>query len=393
MGAGSGLLHARVPQGAVTPSGVQLADDAGRPVAVQLSEVEWWPGEKSVRKAAVSFMVTLAPNEERHWTLTAGRNPVKPVATDLKATIDYRSGAIEIETARTGIRLAGGTKTFAEPVDPKGLPAPIQAVRLHDGPWIGKGWWQTDVKCTGYSARIAEQGPVFVRSKLRYEFEGGRFYAATVELTSGQDLAVVSEEYNLSEGKRYPMSGVSGMKPDVRYAYVYPKFASPDRALIWDWWGQTNAKLPIANAYVFSFGEGLRPDSADFRGYNKYRSLAAGDGGLKYDADGRFAYVNAFPQWGDEETPYLGFYNSKTPSRQLAVVALRPSGWLHPDVDPHPDATLQQYTQTTCLTFERRRSGEVFFRAAVDLGKRVYGIGGVRARWPGTCSRSAGARS
>ena len=47
--------------------------------------------------------------------------------------------------------------------------------------------------------------------------------AATVELNAGADLAVVSEEYNLSEGKSYPMTGVNGMKPDVRYGYVLPE--------------------------------------------------------------------------------------------------------------------------------------------------------------------------
>ena len=173
------------------------------------------------------------------------------------------------------------------------------------------------------------------------------------------------------------MSGSDGMKPDIRYAYVYPKFASPDKALIWDWWGQTMAKLPTPNAYVFSFGQELQPDSAEFNGRSQYDNLREGDGGLKYDKDGRFAYINAYLQWGDEETLYLGLYNSKTPASMLAVVGLRPSQWLHPDIDPHPDSLLKQYVQTTCLTFERRKTGEVFFRAPACLGKRVYGIGGM----------------
>ena len=363
------------PQDAATAAGVSLKDAAGQPVAVQLADVELWPDGKTVKKATAHFMVTLQPDQKGTWTLTAGARAASQPATDIVAR-ETRDG-IELVNAKTGIRLAGGKKTFAQPIDANATAAPIQAVRVQGGQWIGKSRWQTDVKCTGFSAEITEKGPVFARAKLRYDFEGGKFYAATVELAAGQDLAVVAEEYNLSEGKRYPMSGVNGMKPDVQYAYVYPKFASPDRAVIWDWWGQTHAKLPTPNAYVFSFGEGLRPDSADFTGYNMYAHLAKGDGGLTYDTDGRFAYLNAYMQWGDEEMPYLGLYNSKTPARQLAVVALRPSQWLHPDVDPHPDATLQQYTQTTCITFERRKSGEVFFRAPADLGKRVYGIGGV----------------
>jgi hypothetical protein len=163
----------------------------------------------------------------------------------------------------------------------------------------------------------------------------------------------------------------------VRYAYVAPRFDTPDKALMWDWWGQTHAVLPTPNAYCFSFSDGLQPDSAEFHGRSQYGNLREGDGGLKYDKDGRFAYINAYLQWGDEETLYLGLYNSKNPGPMLGVVGLRPSQWQHPDIAPHPDAMLKQYVQTSCLTFERRKSGEAFFRAPVDLGQRIYGIGGM----------------
>lgn len=330
-------------------------------------------------------MATLTPNQHCTWTLTGGTRRVKPVAGDVKAVLDAAAGTIRLETSKTGVQLLGGKAAFATPMDGAGLPAPIQGVRLPGNQWIGKGWWQTDVKCTGYSALVTDDGPVFARARLRYDFEGGKYYAATVELNAGQDMAVVSEEFNLSEGTGYPMSGLSGMKPEVKYAYVYPKFSSPDRALIWDWWGQTQAKLPTPNEYCFSFGKELQPDRAEFLGYNKYNNIAnagnrtssGGEGELKYDRDGRFAYINVYGQWGDEETPYLGLYNTQKPTAMLGVVGLRPSQWLHPDIAPHPDTTLQQYTQTNCLTFERRTTGDAFFRAPACLGKRVYGIGGM----------------
>jgi hypothetical protein len=356
------------------PNGCDLRDTAGRQVAAQLSDLELWP-DKSVKRATLSLMVTLKPDENAAWKLTAGTKPVRQPQTDLAATAGAEQ--IELSNGKTGVRLVGGKKTLTEGVAAEKTPAPIQAVRLPGGQWIGKGWWQTDVKCLGYSAEITDRGPVFVRAKLRYQFEGKRSYAATVELNAGQDLAVVCEEYNLSEGASYPMSGVAGMKPDVRYAYVYPKFTPPERALTWDWWGQTHAVLPTPNAYFFSLGEQLKPDSAEFHGRSQYGNLQEGDGGLKFDKDGRFAYLNAYLQWGDEESLYLGLYHSKAPQRMLSVVALQPSRWLHPDITPHPDATLQQYTQTTCITFERRKTGEVLFRAPACLGKRVYGIGGM----------------
>ncbi|MGD0091935.1 MAG: hypothetical protein ABSE73_18635, partial [Planctomycetota bacterium] len=389
------------PKGEAAPDGVELKDAAGQKVSVQLSAIELWPDGKTLKQALVSFMATLKPSEKRSWTLTAGTEkknvqvadlPISLVegdrfsmalqGSDLKLSSDGH--AIAFETSKTGIKLLGFSKSFNPPVAADKLPAPIQSVRLPGpandpkaGKWIGKGWWQTDIACSGYSVKITAAGPVFARAEMRYDFEGGKFYAATVELNAGQDLAVISEEYNLSEGKRYPMSGVNGMKPDVQYGYVYPKFDPPESALIWDWWGQTMAKLPTPDFYAFSFNEGLQPDSAEFHGRSQYNNLLEGDGGLKFDQDGRFAYLNAYLQWGDEESLYLGLYNSKDPAPMLAVVALQPSRWLHPDITPHPDSTLKQYTMTTCLTFERRKNGEAFFRAPVCLGKRVYGIGGM----------------
>ena len=364
--------------GQVIAQGVTLQDAAGQPVPVQLSAIELWPDGKSVKQAVVSFMVMLQPDQTGIWKLTAGAQPVPQPAGAVRG--QSHGQVIELSNAQTGIRLAGGRESYPEPRAGDKVPAPLQGVRLPNGKWIGQGWWETEIRCTGYQAEVTENGPVFARAKLRYDFEGDTCYAATVELNAGQDLAVVTEEYNLSAGRRYPMTGADGMQPDIRYAYVLPTFASLDKALMWDWWGQTHAKLPTPNAYCFSVSEGFQPDSADFHGRSQYGHLKQGDGGLTYDQDGRFAYLNAYLQWGDEETVYLGLWNAKEPAQQLAFVGLRPNQWLHPDIDPHPSTILKQYVQTTCPTFQRRQSGAAYLRAPVCLGKRVYGVGGVERK-------------
>jgi hypothetical protein len=372
------------PQGAVLPKGVALTDEAGQPAPVQLSDIVLWP-DKSVKSATVSFMVTLAPDQKKSWMLAAGRRTTRTIKTTLAARLDAKAGVIQLENDRSGVRLPGGVVTYPQPVDGTQLPAPIQGVKLSDGRWIGKGSWQTDVKCTGYSATITDAGPVFVRARLRYEFAGGKNYTATVELNAGQELAVVTESFNLAAGTRYPMRGLPGMQPGDTFAYVMPTFTSPDRALIWDWWSQTMAMLPTPNQYLFSF-EDMKADRVEFSGRNSFGNIimpkpvpedqiAVGE--VRCDKDGRFMYLNCFPQWGDEEVTFAGLFNAQTPTTMLAVTGLRPSQWLHPDIDPHPTSTIKQYVQTNCITFERRTSGAMFFRAPACLGKRVYGIGGM----------------
>src|SRR5690606_29455314 len=110
----------------------------------------------------------------------------------------------------------------------------LLGVRLPDGRWVGKGGWRTDIGCVGYAVEVVEKGPVRARVKMRYDFEEGRSWQATVDLVDEQDLAVIEEVFDLGENKPIPMEGLDGMKPGEKYAYVRPKFEPAEKALTWD---------------------------------------------------------------------------------------------------------------------------------------------------------------
>ena len=350
----------------------------------QLDDITLWK-DGSVKGAKVVFMVTLKPDETKQYIFVIDSNRPESTRVDSNrcVAVTERDGIIEIVNGLTGIRLpAGGREDF---------PAPIQGIRLPGGAWMGKGEWQTRAKGVGYTATVEAAGPVFARVRLSYTFAGTDdkaslqtargcpppVYEAVVELYAGQDLAIVSEEYAVGAGRDIDAEGLLGFKEGETFRYVMPSFESPDKALIWDWWAGTQARLPIPDHYTFSLSENFAPDSATFRGYNKYKNVAEGDGGLTFDKDGRFLFINAYLQWGEEESQYLGLWNQQAPSEQVAIVALRPADWLHPDIAPRPDRTIQQYTQTSCPRFLRSTGGKVWMEAPVGLGKRVYGIGGV----------------
>ena len=366
-----------LPEGKPLPMLVAVQDANGALVPAQLSdpfELHEFPPQRGVlHGATLSFMANLKPNEAGQWTYRPDIGPQKPPATDL--SIVKRGGTIELATSKFGIRLVGGARIFAAPVAADQVPAPIQAVRLADGKWIGRGWWQTDRPCLAYKAVIVEKGPVFARVALQYDFADNTAYKATVELSAGQDVAVISEEFDLSKGKRYEMPELGGVRPGDTFQYVLPQFASAKAALMWDWWCQTHGRVPSPNAYCFSFYDGLEPDSCEWHGRMYHEAAKPGDGGLKLDKDGRVISLNAYLQWGEDESLTFAAYNSKSPKDALAIIALRPSQWVHPDVEPHPIKTLVQYVQTNNLWIERRAKPDIFLRAPVCLGKRVYGIG------------------
>lgn len=372
--------------GQVSPQGVALRAADGSPVAVQLSDIERGPDGQTVKAATVSFLATLAPDQRGEWTLTAGLTPVTQPATDL--VVRENDGVVELLTARYGLRLAGGQRRFAEPVGAADIPAPIQGLRLPTGAWVGRGWWQTDRPCLGYTVTVEEHGPVFARVRLRYEFEGGAVYAATVELNAGQELAIVTEEFNLAEGREYEMPEQPG-EPGRKYRLVRPTFTPPERGLLWDWWGGTGGRVPSPNAYFFSFHDGLEPTHCQWNGrmFHIFPGVDAhqsADGTvwrpLPLDKDSRVVSINAFLNWGTDEALFFGAYN---PAKgcEVAIIGLRPSQWINPDLEPKPIATLKQWTQTSNLWIERRAQPDLFLRAPVMLGRRVYAIAAVAGQY------------
>lgn len=366
--------HVAFPAGQVAPDGVALADAAGNPVAVQLSDIQRWPDKKTVKSATVSFMAALKPDEVSTWKLTAGTKPVRQPGTDLKA--NKHGNVYELTTTEIGIRLPAGEKTFKQGIAATSLPAPIQGVRLLNGQWIGKGWWSAERPCLGYTCTLVEQGPVFARVQLRYTFTDNTAYTATVELNAGQEIAQVREEFNLSEGKAYEMPEQPGEDKTVKYRYVVPKFDNPGGAMLWDWWGGSHGRVTAPNGYQFAFYDGLAPDSLEWYGNMRHKAAEPGAGGLKYPDDQRVISINAWLNWGDDETMAVAAYNSKDlAAGQVCIMGLRPSQWLNPDLDPHPMKTLKQFTQTNNMWLERRATPELQLRVPTCLGKRMYGIG------------------
>ena len=150
-------------------NGLELRDPSGKPIACQLSNAELDTDDKSFRRGKLAFMASLHANEVGSWALRAGREPVQQPWTDLKVTSDQQQ--IEFSTGACGVRIPAGIRRFEKPVSAEAIPAPIQKIRLSDGRWIGRGWWNTERLCLGYRVVLEESGPVFARVRMHYDFE------------------------------------------------------------------------------------------------------------------------------------------------------------------------------------------------------------------------------
>ena len=90
--------------------------------------------------------------------------------------------------------------------------------------------------------------------------------------------------------------------------------------------------------------------------------------------------INAFLNWGSDEALFFGAYNPAK-GREVAILGLRPSQWINPDLEPKPIKTLRQWTQTASLWIERRAAPDLFLRAPVMLGRRVYAIAALQGNY------------
>ena len=175
------------PQSACRPDSVTLVGPQGRPMPVQLSDVELWPGTQSVKAAKLSFIADLAPLAADTYTVRYSDRPATgaPLATDLKVV--QAKGQVEITTGQFGARLLLGEKTYAEPVAAGEVPGPVLALRLGDGTWIGGSEMYGPGKLTAYSAKLTDAGPVFARVTVRYTYERGNTVDLSLQIAAGDN--------------------------------------------------------------------------------------------------------------------------------------------------------------------------------------------------------------
>ncbi|MBM4036427.1 MAG: hypothetical protein FJ291_32225, partial [Planctomycetes bacterium] len=355
------------------PKGIRLLDEAGKALPIQITDLKTHP-DGSLATGTLWFLVDKLPARgKRSYTFEGGRRGDKPARYRPDLTLDLRKDSCEITTSKVGVRLLAGSKRFEPPLPAAQAPAPLQAIRLRSGTWIGRGRWDTELACTGYEGRLVAEGPVFAEAIVRLDFAGGKHYTATYRVVAGQEVVLIEEEFDLGDPKRFVL-------PDYDERY----------RLMWDWWGGTHGRAPSPNNLIFSLydAKGFAPDTARWHGHHatipEKGNPGPHGGTAEYKLDfsrGRLDIVlNSWLQWGDDESVFYTAWNKANPTDALAVVAIRPSRWIHPDLVPHTPGFIKQHTQTNNIGVWVDKAPDLFLRAPVNRGKRAYLIAALDAK-------------
>lgn len=172
-------------KGACDARSVTLTGPQGA-MPAQLTEIDYWPGTKSVKSARLAFIASLAPLATDSYTVRYGTRPAAAgPATDL--TVKPAKEQVEITTKGFGARLLLGEQQFAQPKAAADVPAPVLALRLADGTWFGGSALYGPAKIAAYSATLTDAGPVFARVAVRYTYENGNTFEWTLRITAGDN--------------------------------------------------------------------------------------------------------------------------------------------------------------------------------------------------------------
>lgn len=223
---------------------------------------------------------------------------------------------------------------------------------------------------------------MFARVAFEYRFdgfrgEGGDIYRGMAQVTAGQEILYLTEEFSLGDPR----------------IYREPQFASEREELLWDWWSWRPHEGPDNFCFSFTAGGNFQPTPARCIEHNvtsptKGRSMntyGENEYPLLFDTN-RFEFtLNAYTMFQPDQAMLYTLYRpADAASEIVAVLPCRPSRWRHPDMLPHEPALIKQHTDTSDLRFYSTASRDVFVRCPLHLGRREWAI--LVAKNPGMVS-------
>ncbi|MHB9027030.1 MAG: hypothetical protein ACYC7E_23080 [Armatimonadota bacterium] len=355
------------------PAGLRLTDAGGALVPTQLANVALHP-DGSLASGQLWFIVPELPaNGTVTYTLTGGAKSDRPAKYQSDLALVKGKQTAELTTSLAGVRVLLGSAQFTAPQPADRVPAPLQGIRLRSGAWTGRGWFETKHLCTGYTAVVTDDGPVFKQVAIHYTYakpEGwGRaddlFYRMTVRLAAGQEAAYITEAYNLGDPKMY--------QP--------PYFGNERRELLWDWWSWRPHEAP--DNMCFSLYGAFQPTHARTIPHtvstpDKGKSVAfysENEYSLQYAKD-RFEF--ALNPWGrgepDQSMVYTAFRGDDPNTDIISILPAMSSRWRHPDVLPHDPNFIAQHTDTTDLRVYTSAKPDLYVKAPLNLGRREWAL-------------------
>ncbi|HUT59081.1 MAG TPA: hypothetical protein VNA25_14625 [Phycisphaerae bacterium] len=304
--------------GQATLDSIRLYDvDHGKELPFQLSKVSFHDRKgEFIKSAVIAFFVDELPamgarNYTVLWDPGAFASASQPAAA-LKET-DLKAETFEVTNGLFGVRLAG-RKRFDAPADASTVAGPLRGFKGPDGVWRATSRFVTDAKVLGWKAELLERGPLWKLYRVRFEFDGGRFYELELKMVVDHPYAYVTERNNFRlriAELPHPLCGESGHMAHGRN-YIRWGVADQLRILMKENFDPDVCYTPE----TFCYGFAQDP--------------------LKHDEVKVWTAVR--PVFPSVDAPWLGTYSTDEKKNDLiAIVGRDAAHWEYPDssINPH----------------------------------------------------------
>ncbi len=306
------------PAKQATLNSIRLYDVEGKKeVPFQLSGVVFHDEKRQfVKSAVIAFFVDELPAQGARtytvlWDPGVFASASQPAAalteTDLKAE------TFEITNGLFSVRLAG-EKHFDPPVEAGTVPGPLRGFKGPDGVWRATSRFVTNAKLLGWKSELVEQGPLWNLYRVRFRFDGGRFYEIDLKMVVDHPYAYVTERNNfrlrLAE-LPHPLCGPGG---HMAHGKCYTRWGVADqlRILMKESFDPDICYTPETFCYAFARDP------------------------LKHDAVKVWTAIR--PVFPSVDAPWLGTYSTDEKKNDLiAIVGRDAAHWEYPDssINPH----------------------------------------------------------
>ncbi|NQU38810.1 MAG: hypothetical protein HQ523_02550 [Lentisphaerae bacterium] len=198
--------------------GFEIADPPEGAYDIVDEEGQRWPCQidRSGDVPRACFIVDdLAPLGTRTYALVDSAADADPFVVD-------EGGQIEVGNGLISVRLPSSQ----DPVD--AVPAPILALKLGDGPWMGRGraLFSSDLHLASVETQCTEAGPLWQTWLVAYTCSGGQWYRAGIRLFANQPFVEITESSALCRDSWWCFSVQAGLVPT--HAWTHPYTPVPD---------------------------------------------------------------------------------------------------------------------------------------------------------------------
>ncbi len=174
-----------VPRAAVTLK-------PGGAVPAQVSDVEYHD-DGSIAAMKVWFKVTLLAGATIEATIQPGASGPADSTLRVQESADHLELTTQSSDGRIGVRLPRIDRTWNWPAQAQDVAAPLEAVLVPSGRWVGKGRLEVPFTVKSCRSEILANGPLFAEARVTYTFDTG-YWTFTARLIDGAPMAIVREE-------------------------------------------------------------------------------------------------------------------------------------------------------------------------------------------------------